>query len=80
MNSGHDPEFVSLHRRKNMNLEQKFEKVNDSLTVNRYDNGWMVEISGKDEKDDWVTVKLLCTTQDEIFKLLESYNKLEVSR
>jgi hypothetical protein len=63
-----------------MNLEQKFEKVNDSLTINRYDNGWMVEISGKDEKDDWVTVKLLCNTQDDIFKLLESYNKLEVSR
>ncbi len=63
-----------------MNLEQKFEKVNDSLTINRYDNGWMVEISGKDEKDDWVTVKLLCNTQDDIFKLLEEYNQLEVSR
>ena len=63
-----------------MSKLNKLAKVGDNFTVNRYDNGWMVEISGKDEKDDWVTVKLLCNTQDDIFKLLESYNKLEVSR
>ena len=31
----------------------KLVKVNDSFTVNRYDNGWMVEVNGRDNNDDW---------------------------
>jgi len=32
------------------NKLNKLTKVNDSFTVNRYDNGWMVEVSGRDKK------------------------------
>lgn len=63
-----------------MNLKDKLQKVNDSLTLNRYDNGWMVEVSGKDHEDEWVTVKLVCNTQEEIFAMIAAYNKLGVSR
>ena len=30
------------------NQLDKLEKVNESFTVNRYDNGFMVEFSGRD--------------------------------
>ena len=35
----------------------KLLKVSDSLSINRYDNGWMLELSGKDKEDDWKTTK-----------------------
>lgn len=63
-----------------MNMKERIRKVNDSITLNRYDNGWMVEISGKTSEDDWVTAKLVCTTQEELFELIAAYNKLEVDR
>ena len=40
----------------------KLAKVNDSFTVNRYDNGFMAEVSGRDKKEDWKTVKAICNT------------------
>ena len=40
----------------------KLSKVNESFTVNRYDNGYMIEVSGRDEENDWKTVKLLCSS------------------
>ena len=31
-------------------LANKLAKVNDSFTVNRYDNGYMVEVGGRDDE------------------------------
>ena len=52
----------------------KLAKVNDSFTVNRYDNGWMVEISGRDKKDEWATAKVVCNTEDELIAVIKEYN------
>lgn len=52
----------------------KLAKVNDSFTVNRYDNGWMVEIGGRNKKDDWATAKVLCNTEEELVALIKEYN------
>lgn len=56
----------------------KLAKVNDSITVNRYDNGWMVEIGGRNKKDDWATAKIMCNTEDELFALIKEYNSTEL--
>ena len=40
----------------------KLSKVNESITINRYDNGFMVEVSGRDGESDWKTAKVLCGT------------------
>jgi hypothetical protein len=58
----------------------KLAKVNDSITVNRYDNGWMVEIGGKDKKDDWATAKVMCATEEELIALIKEYNSVEIDR
>jgi hypothetical protein len=52
----------------------KLAKVNDSFTVNRYDNGWMVEVGGRNKKDDWATAKVLCNTEEELIALIKEYN------
>jgi len=49
-----------------MKLSDKLAKCNDSLTVNFYDNGYMVEVSGQDSGSTWVTAKIMCQTLDEV--------------
>ena len=49
-----------------MKLSDKLSKVGDSLTVNMYDNGYMVEVSGRNDDGDWATAKILCPTLDEV--------------
>lgn len=56
----------------------KLAKVNESITINRYDNGWMVEVSGKNKKDDWATTKILCNTEDELIALVKEYNVMDI--
>ena len=53
-----------------MKITDKLSKCNDNLTVNFYDNGFMVEVSGNDENDDWTTAKVLCGTLDEVLAVI----------
>ena len=54
-----------------MKLSDKLNKVGDSLTVNMYDNGYMVEVSGRDEDGDWATAKILCPTLDDVTAVIK---------
>lgn len=58
----------------------KFKKVTDSFTINRYDNGWMVEFSGRDDNEDWVNAKVVCTTETDLVNLIKEYNKMEIDQ
>ena len=49
-----------------MRLADKLAKCGDSLTVNIYDNGFMVEVSGRDDNDDWKTAKIMCPTIEDV--------------
>jgi len=51
-------------------LSDKLVKCNDSLTVNLYDNGFMVEVSGRDSEDDWKSAKIMCQTLDEVYSVI----------
>jgi hypothetical protein len=56
----------------------KLAKVSESITVNRYDNGWMVEVSGRNKKEDWANTKILCNTEDELIALIKEYNIMDI--
>lgn len=56
----------------------KLSKVSESITLNRYDNGWMIEISGRDKKGDYTTCKILCNTEEELLGLVKEWNTIEV--
>lgn len=58
----------------------KLAKVNESITVNRYDNGWMVEVGGRNKKEDWTNTKILCNTEDELISLIKEYNTMELDQ
>ena len=58
----------------------KLTKVNESITINRYDNGWMVEIGGRNKKEDWTNTKTLCNTEEELLQLIKEYNTMELDQ
>jgi hypothetical protein len=54
----------------------KLSKVDDSLTVHMYDNGFMVEVSGRDSEDDWATAKIVCNSMDEVVQILNEVQSM----
>ena len=58
----------------------KLVKVNESITLNRYDNGWMIEIGGRDKKEEWKTTKTLCNTEEEVIALVKEWNSLPLDQ
>lgn len=58
------------------NISDKLSKVNENFTVNMYDNGFMIEVSGKDSEDDWKTVKLMVQSVDELVVLVQEVTAL----
>lgn len=56
----------------------KLAKVNESITVNRYDNGWMVEVGGRDEESEWKTAKILCSTEEEMLAVVQEWNRMDL--
>ena len=59
-----------------MKLSDKLAKCGDSLTVNMYDNGFMVEVSGRDSDDDWKSAKIMCQTLDEVYAVISEAAKM----
>jgi hypothetical protein len=62
-----------------MSKLSKLKKVNESITINRYDNGWMVEIGGHDKDSEWKTTKTMCSSEDEVIALIKEWNSLDLS-
>ena len=56
----------------------KLHKVSESITVNRYDNGWMIEVSGRDKKEDWKTAKIMCNTEKELIEVVQEWNSMDL--
>lgn len=56
----------------------KLSKVNESFTVNRYDNGYMIEVGGRDGDNDWKNCKILCNTREDLFEVINEYLAMEL--
>jgi hypothetical protein len=58
-------------------ISDKLAKVNDSFTVYMYDNGYMVEIGGRTENEDWSTAKILVNSIEELTELIKEAGEME---
>jgi hypothetical protein len=58
-------------------FSDKLTKVNESFTIYRYDNGYMIEVSGRDEENDYKTSKIMCGTEDELVELVREVLSME---
>jgi len=60
-------------------ITNKLAKANESFTINRYDNGFMIEVGGRDDNDDWKTAKVIVGTEDELIDLIRETLALPLS-
>jgi hypothetical protein len=59
-----------------MKVSDKLSKVSDSFTVNMYDNGFMVDVSGRNEDNDWASAKILCNDLDSMLAVVTEISHL----
>ena len=57
-------------------VSDKLTKVSECVNVYFYDNAYMVEVSGRNEEDNWVAAKLVCRDLTEVQTLLEEVDSL----
>lgn len=62
-----------------MNLSDKLTKADDSVQIQIFDNGFMVEVSGRNADDDWATAKVMCATLDEVNAVVAEAAEMERS-
>lgn len=58
-------------------ITDKLSKVNENFTVYMYDNGFMFEISGRDSDNDYKTVKIMCSSLDELQSLVKQATEVD---
>ena len=58
-------------------LSDKLVKVNENFTINMYDNGYMIEVGGRDDEDNWKTAKIIVDTVDELLALVREATEIE---
>lgn len=58
-------------------VSDKLVKVNESFSVYMYDNGFMVEVSGRDKKEEYASAKILVSTLDELTTLIKEVTEME---
>lgn len=58
-------------------VSDKLKRVSESFTINMYDNGFVVEVSGKDADDNWSSAKILANTMDELLALVRETAEME---
>ena len=63
--------------KKTNKISDKISKVNDSFTINMYDNGFMIEVGGKDFDGEWKTAKLMVQSVDELLALVKEATEIE---
>ena len=64
--------------RKNINtISDKLVKVGENFTIYRYDNGFMIEVQGRDTDDEYTTAKILVNTVDELVALVREAVEME---
>ena len=72
--------YSSFSKGVNMKLIDNMKSVDECMTIHRYSNGYMVEVSGRNEEDDYENVKLLCNSLDDVKLLVEEYAGMKLNK
>lgn len=60
-----------------MKISDKLSKVDESYTINMYDNGYMLDIGGEDAEGYWRSAKILVSDVDSLLELVKEAAGLE---
>lgn len=59
-------------------VSDKLIKVNENFSINRYDNGFMIEVSGRNKKGDYTTAKILVSSVEELVALVRETCEMDL--
>ena len=62
-----------------MKISDKLESINDSVIINRYDNGYMVDVSGRDSNDDYKNARICVSTIEEVNSLVTEFASMKIN-
>lgn len=62
-----------------MDISSKLSQVDECITIQMYDNGFVFEISGRDSEDNYATTKIICSSIDEVMTLVKEASTLSRS-
>lgn len=54
-----------------MKVSDKLKKVSESINIIMYDNGYVIEVQGRDLNDNYTTAKIMCHTVDQLLELVK---------
>ena len=58
-------------------LVDKMVKVNETYSINMYDNGFMIEVSGRNKKGDYTTAKIMVSNVEDLLTLVREACEME---
>ncbi len=61
-----------------MKISDKLAKVDTSFSVSRYDNGFLIEVSGRTKGEDYRSAKILVQEIDELLALVKEAVTMEI--
>lgn len=59
-----------------MKISDKLAKVDESFTINMYDNGYMLDIGGEDADGEWRSAKILVSDVSSLVELVKEASTL----
>jgi len=54
----------------------KLTKVNENFTINMYDNGFMIEVGGRDSDEEYRNAKIMVPTVEQLLELVREATEL----
>ena len=59
-----------------MSISKKLTKVDDNFSVTIADNGFLLDISGRDSEDEWSGAKVVCNSLEELVAAITEITSL----
>jgi hypothetical protein len=60
-------------------VSDKLTKVDTNFSINIYDNGFLVEVGGRDAADDWATAKIMVSDEEALIGIVREIISMENS-
>lgn len=69
--------MATVKRKSVGTIQDKLTKINESFTIYMYDNGYMIEVGGRDSENDYKTAKIMVTNLEQLVALVQEATEME---
>ena len=61
-----------------MQLSDKLAKVDNSVSITKYDNGYLLEVRGENSSEDWSEAAILCSDLTKVIELVTEWHEMQL--